>query len=176
MCQQAQEWLWPDRIEPSKPDLESCNLSKKVISLLRHNQKLHREQGGAIEFYKFHLRDCPLPTQNWSDYRWTAHLAASGGPNEDLSYCSDCLGSIIQLRALQGHSGDNIIDLTLQDNVLIGPGAFPYIFHVGSNFNISSILSNGLMPGGQNSSRRQSVFFLPVDPRDEDHKDPENID
>ena len=24
--------------------------------------------------------------------------------------------------------------------------------------------------------RRQSVFFLPVDPRDEDHKDPENID
>ena len=25
-------------------------------------------------------------------------------------------------------------------------------------------------------SRRQSVFFLPVDPRDEDHKDPENID
>ena len=25
-------------------------------------------------------------------------------------------------------------------------------------------------------SRRQSVFFLPVDPRDEDHKEPENID
>ena len=30
--------------------------------------------------------------------------------------------------------------------------------------------------GGQNLSRRQSVFFLPVDPRKEDHKDPENID
>ena len=25
-------------------------------------------------------------------------------------------------------------------------------------------------------SRRQSVFFLPVDPRDENHRDPENID
>ena len=60
--------------------------------------------------------------------------------------------------------------------LLISPGIFPYIYHVGSNFNISSILSNGLIPGGQELSRRQSVFFLPVDPRDENHRDPENID
>ena len=60
--------------------------------------------------------------------------------------------------------------------MLIGPGIFPYIYHVGSNFILHSIISNGLIPGGQNLSRRQSVFFLPVDPRDEDHKDPENID
>ena len=25
-------------------------------------------------------------------------------------------------------------------------------------------------------SRRQTVFFLPIDPRDENHKDPEHID
>ena len=60
--------------------------------------------------------------------------------------------------------------------MLIGPGIFPYVYHVGSNFNFKSIVSNGLILGGQNLSRRQSVFFLPVDPRDEDHKDPENID
>ena len=60
--------------------------------------------------------------------------------------------------------------------MLIGPGIFPYIYHVGSNFNLYSIISNGLIPGGQNLSRRQSVFFLPVDPRKEDHKDPEYID
>ena len=60
--------------------------------------------------------------------------------------------------------------------MLIGPGVFPYIYHVGRNFNISSILSNGLIPGGRKLSRRQSVFFLPVDPRDEKHRDPENID
>ena len=86
------------------------------------------------------------------------------------------MGSIIYLRALQGHSGDSIIDLAMQDHVLISPGIFPYIYHVGSNFNISSILSNGLIPGGQELSTRQSVFFLPVDPRDENHRDPENID
>ena len=46
----------------------------------------------------------------------------------------------------------------------------------GSNFNLHSIISNGLIIGGQNLSRIQCVFFLPVDPRDEDHRDPENID
>ena len=52
------ERKWID-IEPSKQDLESYDLSKKVINLLRHNQKLHREEDGAIQFYKikFHLRD-----------------------------------------------------------------------------------------------------------------------
>ena len=151
---------------------------KKVINLLRHNQKLHREEDGAIQFYKikFHLRDYHLPIKNWSDDRWLACLAAGGGSKRRYQYCSDYLGSIIYLRALQGHSGGNLIDLTLQDHVLIEPGVFPYIYHVGSNFSISSIISNGLIPGGQNLSRRQSVFFLPVDPRNEDHKDPENID
>ena len=171
------ERVWID-IEPSKQNLESHHVSKKIINLLRHNQKLHREQDGAVQFskIKFPLRDYPLPIQNWSDDRWLACLAAGGGPKRRYQYCSDCLGSIIYLRALQGHSGDSIIDLALQDHVLIGPGVFPYIYHVGSNFNISSILSNGLIPGGQNLSRRQSVFFLPVDPRDENHRDPENID
>ena len=50
-------------------------------------------------------------------------------------YCSDNLGTIIYLRA-QGHSGSNLIDPALQDNVLIGPGIFPYIYHVGSTFNL----------------------------------------
>ena len=59
---------------------------------------------------------------------------------------------------------------------MIGTGIFLYIYHVGSTFNLHSIISNGLIPGGQNLSRRQSVFFLPIDPRKEDHKDPEYID
>ena len=116
------ERVWID-IEPSKPDLESYNLSKKVINLLRHNQTLHREEDGAIQFYKtkFHLRDHHSQIQNWSDDRWKACLAAGGGSKRRYQYCSDYFGSIIYLRALQGHSGSNLIDPTLQDNVLIGP-------------------------------------------------------
>ena len=64
----------------------------------------------------------------------------------------------------------------MQDHVLISPGVFLYIYHVGSNFNIPSILNNGLILGGLELSGRQPVFFLPIDPRDENHQDPENID
>ena len=80
------ERVWID-IEPSKQDLESYNLSKKVINLLRHNQKLHREEEGAIQFYKikFHLRDHHPQIQNWSDDRWIACLAAGGGSKTKIS-------------------------------------------------------------------------------------------
>ena len=43
-------------------------------------------------------------------------------------------------------------------------------------FNLHSIDNNGFIFGGQDSSRRQTVFFLLVDPRKEDYKDPEHID
>ena len=165
------ERIWID-IEPSKQDLESYNLSKKVINLLPHNQKLHREQDGAIQFYKikFHLRDHHLQIQNWSDVRWKACLAAGGGSKRRYQYCSDNSGSTICLRALQGHSGSSLIYPTLQDNVVIGSGIFHYIYHVGCTFNLHSIINNGLIPGGQDLSKRQSVLFLPVDPRNESHR------
>ena len=43
-------------------------------------------------------------------------------------------------------------------------------------FNLHSIINNGLILGGQNSSKRQTVFFLPIDPRDKGHQDPDTID
>ena len=137
-------------------------LSKRVINLLRHNQNVNRERDGAVQFYKIEslIRDYSLSTQNWSDNRWLACLAAGGGSKRRYQYCSDNLGTILYLRSLQGHSGDSIIDPTLQENVLIGPGIFLYIYHVGSNFNLYSIISNGLIPGGQELSKRQSVYFL----------------
>ena len=171
------ERRWID-IEPSEQNLASYDLSKKVINLLRHNQTLQREEDGAIEFYKikFYLRNHHSQVQHWSDDRWKACLAAGGGSKRRYQYCSDNSGTILYLRALQGHSGSNLIDPTLQDNVVIGTGIFHYIYHVGCAFNLHSIINNGLIPGGQDLSRRQTVFFLPVDPRDESHKDPEHID
>ena len=43
---------------------------------------------------------------------------------------------------------------------------FQHIYHIGCAFNLHSIINNGLIPGGQNSSKRQTAFFSPVDPRD----------
>ena len=65
---------------------------------------------------------------------------------------------------------------TLQDNVIIPDGFFNYIYHVGCAINLHSIINSGLIPGGQNLSNRQTVFFLLVDPMDRKHKDPDTID
>ena len=120
------ERRWID-IEPSEQNLASYDLSKKVINLLRHNQTLQREDDGAIEFYKikFYLRNHHSQIQVWSDDRWKACLAARRGSKRRYQYCSDNSGTILYLRALQGHSGSNLIDPKLQDNVVIGTENIP---------------------------------------------------
>ena len=142
------ERKWID-IEPSEQTLAANDLSKKVISVLRHNQTVQREEDGAIQFWriKFHLRNHHSQIQVWSDDRWIACLAAGGGSTRRYQYCSDNSGRIFYLRALQGHSGSNLIDPTLQDNVVIGTGIFPYVYHIGCAFNLHSIINNGLIPG-----------------------------
>ena len=88
-------------------------------------------------------------------------------------YCTDGSGIIVYFRVLQGHSGSNLP--SLQDNVLIRSNFFQYIYHIVCAFNLHSIINSGLIPGGQNSSKRQTVC-LPVDTRDKSHKDPDKID
>ena len=60
--------------------------------------------------------------------------------------------------------------------MVIQSGFFQHIYHIGCAFNLHSIINNGLTPGGQNSSKRQTVFFLLIDPRDKGHQDPAKID
>ena len=60
------ERVWIDTA-PSKQQPDPHNSSKKVTNPPRHNQKPHREQDGAVQFYKikFHLSDFSLPIQKW---------------------------------------------------------------------------------------------------------------
>ena len=72
----------------------------------------------------------------------------AGGRNKKrYQWCTDSLGAILYLRALQGHSGRNLIDPTLQDNVLIPNNFFQYIYHVGCAIKLHSIANSGLIPG-----------------------------
>ena len=150
---------------------------EKLIHHLRHGN-LPRENDGAIEFWRIkddlrkYVPHCP----HWSDEKWKKIMAGGGGNKKRYQYCTDSSGAILYLRALQGHSGRNLIDPTLQDNVRIPNNFFQYISHVGCAINLHSIINSGLIPGGQNLSNRQTVFFLPVDSMDKDHKDPDTID
>ena len=158
--------------------LSAYEVSKKVIHLLRHSQQVQREEDGAVHFWRTEeiLQSQFSQIPHWSDNRWKACLAVGGGAKRRYQYCTDDSGIVVHLRALQGHSGRNLIDLSLQDNVIIQSGFFQHIYHIGCAFNLRSIINNGLILGGKNSSKRQRVFFLFIDPRNQDHKDPEKID
>ena len=63
------------------------------------------------------------------------------------------------------------------DNVLIPNNFFEYIYHIGCAISLHSITNSGLIPEGQNSSRkRQTVFFTSVDPMNKEHRDLNTFD
>ena len=168
---------WID-IEPGKYSFSEYEVSKKVIFLLGHSQQVHREEDGAVHFWRMkeNLQSQVPQSTHWSDERWKSCLAAGGGVKRRFQHCIDDSGTIVHFRALQGHSGRNLMDPSLQDNVKIQSNFFQYICHVGCAFNLHSIMNSGLVSGGQSSNKKQTVFFLPVYPLDKSHKDPEKID
>ena len=104
-------------------------------------------------------------------------MAKVGGNKKRFQYCTDPSGQeILYLRALQDHSGRNLIDFSVQDNVLIPNGFFEYIYHIGCAIILHSIMNAGLIPGRQNLRKSLTVFFTPVDPMVKEHKDPDTID
>ena len=157
---------WID-IEPGKNSFSEYEVSKKVMYLLRHSQHVHREEDGAVQIWRIkeNLQKYFLHPP-WSESKWKACLAGGGGNKERFQYCTDGSGTTVYFRALQGHSGRNLIVPSLQDNVIIQSNFFQHIYHIGCEFNLHSIINSGLVLGGQNSSKRHTVFFLLVDPVD----------
>ena len=117
-------------------------------------------------------------SQHWSDDMWKSKMAGGGGNKKRFQYCTDPSGQeILYLRALQGHSGRNPIDPTLQNNALIPNNFFNYISHNGCAVSVHSITNSGLISGGQKSSKeRQTVFFTAVNPMHKNHRDPQELD
>ena len=71
---------WTD-VESGKYSLSDFEISKKLIHLLRHGQHVHRDDDGAVQFWRMkeNLKN-PFPQSiHWSDDRWKACLAAGGG-------------------------------------------------------------------------------------------------
>ena len=81
----------------------------------------------------------------------------------------------LYLRAIQGHAGDNALDPTLQNIVLLPKRFTEYIYHVGNASDLNSRIRNGLIPGGKKLKRgRQAVFFTTVNPMNDGQSMGEN--
>ena len=80
------ERKWID-IEPGNCSLSAYEVSKKVIHLLRHSQKVQREDDGAVQFWRIkeHLQSQFPKVLHWSDDRCKACLAAQKGRKGDTS-------------------------------------------------------------------------------------------
>ena len=145
------ERIWID-IEPGAQSDQAYPVAKRPDTLLRHGQ-LPREEDGTIEFWRLKddLRNKFEYSRHWSDGMWKSKMAGGGGNKTGFQFCTDPSGQeILYLRALQGHSGRNLIDPSLQDNVFILDDFFEYIYHIGCAINLHSITNSGLKAGGQN--------------------------
>ena len=142
------ERIWTD-VEPGEYSISDYEVSKTLIHLLRH-RSLPRESDGAIEFWrtKDNLQKHFLYCHHWSDEKWKKSMAIHHPVSLILLYRTMLLFRMVS-------SNTFIIECAM---------------------NLHSIINSGLTPGGQNLRKRQTVFFLPVDPMDKNHKDPDTID
>ena len=139
--------------------LSAYDVSKKVIHLLRHSQ---REDDGAVQLWRIEEQL----------HAWQQEAERKGDISTALMFQEQLF-----ISELFKDTQDAIsVNPSLQDNVVIQRGFFFHIYHIGCAFNLHSIINNGLIPGSQNSSKRQTVFFLPIHPRDKGHQDPAQID
>ena len=126
------------------------NISKMVTNLVRHLDLTDRESDGAVHWKSM----CPKrrrafqsdSAQTFSDSRW--------------------LDVLLYLRANSGaHTGGELIASELMEHVARPLRWKEFLYHVGSSFNVTSILQARLIAGGKDrKERRQTVFFTPLDP------------
>ena len=129
------ERKWID-IEPGNSSFSTYEISKKVIHLLRHSQIVQRKENGAVQFWRIKIifrvnfHKFLIGLKIVGKHVWRQEEDQKG----DISIALIISGTIVYLRALQGHSGRNLIDPLLQDNVIIQRGLFHHIYHIGCAF------------------------------------------
>ena len=159
------ERKWVD-VDPGSYDHECYVKSKTMTWLPRHDLKNFWETDGAIkyediveEFNKKKKKKFDGVSQ-WPINDWITCLAKEGWPKKRFQYCLNPNSSkhFLHFRAIQGHSGGNIVDPALQDNVLLPKGFTEYIFHVGNVSEIHSTIRSGLNPGGKVGISREESY------------------
>ena len=144
--------------------VERCCHLHKCASI----ERALAEEDGAIHFWRIkeNLQNQLPQSIHWSDTRW----------KRKFQYCTDVSGTIIS--ELFKDIQDAILLILHYRTMLLFPAtsSSTYFYHIGCALNLHSIINSGLIPGGQSSSKRQTVSILPIDPREKEHKDHEKID
>ena len=121
----------------TQPFDHSCfAVSKVMIRLLRHDASVPREDDGSVRFDDlmkvFEAKFDGSSQRPCND--WITYLAKGGGQKKRFLFCLNTHSSklFLHFKTIQGHYGNNLVDPTLQDNVLLPEDFTEYICHVGN--------------------------------------------
>ena len=106
---------------------------------------------------------------------WMSTMAKGGGNKKRFQYCTYPSGEILYLRALQGHSGRNLIDPSLQDKCDNSEQFLPVHLPCWMCFQFAFCHQFGIN-AWRSKFEQKTVFFLLVDPMDKSHQDLDTID
>ena len=168
----VRERNWID-INPHRFRQHCFRVSKAMTRLLRHDPSIPREDDGAVRVDDLmeEFKAMFDGTSQWPINDWITFLSEGGRPKKRFQKSLNPNSSkhFLCFRAIQGHSGSNLVDPALQDNALMPEDFTEYIYHVGNVSEILSIIRSGMIPGGRGLKRdRQSVFFTAVNTMDDD--------
>ena len=160
-----------DRLETQPFDHSCFEVSKFMTGTRRHEASIPRAIDGAVNFDNLieKLIVVFAGALRWTVGAWVNSLAKGGGKKKRFHYSLNPYSSneILYFQAIQGHSGENFVDPSLQDYILLPDDFAECIHHIGNAYEMHSIVQSGLIPGGKSNRRDiQSVFFTAVNPMD----------
>ena len=85
-----------------------------------------------------------------SDTDWLQHIY-HGSSKMRFQYCMNTQNSLMFVRAIQGHTGGNLIAPESVGHVAILYKWKEFLFHRGCSFNCTAIFQSGLIAGGRKS-------------------------
>ena len=126
-------------------------------------KNIPREDDGAVRFddliEEFNVKY--VDTLQWTVGVWVKFLGKGGGERIRFQYSLNPHSSdkFLFFRAIQGHSGGNIVDPLLQDSVLLPDDFAEYIYHIG-NSKCTPLSKSGLIPGRKKAQKGEAVNVL----------------
>ena len=145
----------------TKRDCEFGHISRHFTEILRH--------GGCHEAdwaVRWDHMSSAEQTQCWNKEEKWIDAPGRSTDKPKMECCEDPNGTMIHIRAVQGHSHGARNNPTLFSLTKILFNGKERKFHTDSSSNCKSILENGLWAGGLSlRSTRQACFFSPLNPQ-----------
>ena len=165
-----EERMWNDILACQQFRIHTfeAEVSKLVMRLVRHFDQHERETDGAVHWNSTgpKLRKAFQKTrgQKFSDSDSLQH-SYKGSNNTRFQYCKNSRDVLLYIRALQGHTGGNVMAPELMGHVAVPCKWKEFLIHRGCSYDVTSILKSGLIAGGRESKEgRQTIFFTPCFP------------